>query len=116
MRDPSQDAGAGARKTRRQPGNDDPFVIQEHHARRLHYDFRLERDGVLVSLGGAEEPAGHPVGQPPGRAHRGPSAGVPDFHGAIPKGEYGGGKMIVWDSGTYETEKFNDDADGPQAR
>ncbi len=43
-----------------QIGNNDTFVIQEHHARRLHYDFRLERDGVLVVLGCVEEPAREP--------------------------------------------------------
>ena len=57
----------------------------------------------------------HPVGQPPGRAHRGPSAGVRrPSRASIPKGEYGGGEMIIWDTGTYETEKFSDNPpDGP---
>ena len=96
-------------------GNDDKFVIQEHHARRLHYDFRLERDGVLVSWAVPKNLPDTPVGQPSGRAHRGPSTRIRDVRGhRFPKGEYGGGKVIIWDSGTYETEKFNDNPpDGP---
>ena len=57
-------------------GNNNLFVIQEHHARRLHYDLRLECDGVLVKLGGAQEPARHPGRQPPGRAYGRSSPGV----------------------------------------
>lgn len=90
-------------------GHDDTFVIQEHHARRLHWDFRLERGGVLVSwalpkgvpaLGDENHLAVHTEDHPLEYA---------TFAGDIPKGEYGGGHVDLWDSGTYATEKFRDD-------
>ncbi|CAA9232746.1 MAG: DNA_ligase_IV_Ku-like [uncultured Actinomycetospora sp.] len=90
-------------------GADDRFVVQEHHARRLHYDVRLERDGVLVSWA---VPKGLPdePGAPRMAVH---TEDHPleylDFHGEIPRGEYGGGQMTIWDTGRYETEKWSDD-------
>ncbi|MCV7221007.1 ATP-dependent DNA ligase [Mycolicibacterium elephantis] len=96
------------------PGDNNRFVIQEHHARRLHYDLRLERDGVLVSWAIPKNLPDTPsVNHLAVHTEDHPLEYL-TFHGEIPKGEYGGGKMIIWDTGTYETEKFNDvPPDGP---
>jgi bifunctional non-homologous end joining protein LigD len=84
------------------------FVIQEHHARRLHWDLRLEREGTLASWA---VPRGIPVHPKEDRlAVRTEDHPLEylEFEGEIPKGSYGAGTMDVWDSGTYEVEKFDD--------
>ncbi|MGB0877662.1 MAG: ATP-dependent DNA ligase [Mycobacterium sp.] len=95
-------------------GKNDKFVIQEHHARRLHYDFRLERDGVLVSWAVPKNlPDTASVNHLAVHTEDHPMEYL-TFAGEIPRNEYGGGQVTVWDSGTYETEKFIDNPpDGP---
>ena len=90
------------------PSAGNSFVIQEHHARRLHWDFRLEHDGVLVSWA---LPRGEPTD--PKKNHLAVQTedhplAYGSFEGTIPKGEYGAGEVTIWDAGTYELEKWRD--------
>jgi bifunctional non-homologous end joining protein LigD len=101
---------AGAADAAAAPPEELPrFVVQEHHARRLHWDLRLEHDGVLASWA-------VPRGIPPTPERNHLAVRTEDhpleyleFHGEIPAGQYGAGTMTIWDRGTYEQHKWRAD-------
>jgi bifunctional non-homologous end joining protein LigD len=103
--------GGGQKPGRSQPPAGPRFVVQRHRARRLHYDLRFEIDGVLASWAVPKGPTLDPdIKHAAIHVEDHPIEYV-DFEGVIPSGQYGGGDVIVWDTGTWDLHAADDAAE-----
>src|SRR5260370_5444784 len=109
--EPSGKSKQGAKGTAAEPEGELPFVIQKHAASHLHYDFRLGWNGVLKRWAVAKGPSYVTRDKRMGVQVEDHPMEYGGFEGVIPRGQYGGGTVMLWDQGTWEPQPGHTDVD-----